>query len=124
METQEAKLVLGFEKGLGQLLHFCVGRKQCFYCEYLLLDMRNDYAKTARVSSSLAVLYKILWCDFMFDNCSVGFIHYYIMFCSKVFEQHLLFILHHGPHIKVKWTVSDQVVGFAAVMADVRGRVC
>jgi len=121
METQEAKPVLGFEEGWGRLLHFRVGRKQCLYCGYLLLDMQNNYVKTARASSSLAVSYKILWCDFTFNNCSVGFVHHYVAFCSKVFKQRLLFILRHGPHIKA---VSDQVVGLAIAMAGARGRVC
>ena len=80
--------------------------------------------KTVRASSSLAVSYKILWCDFAFDDRSVGFVYYYVVFCSQVFEQRLSFILCHGPHIKAKWAVSDQVVSFAIVMAGARGRVC
>jgi len=60
----------------------------------------------------------------MFDDRSVGFVHHYVTFYSKVFKQRLSFILHHGPHIEVKQAVSDQVVGFAAAMAGARGRVC
>ena len=86
--------------------------------------MQNDYAKTARAFSSFAVSYKILWCDFVFNDHSVGFICHYVAFCSKVFEQCLSFILHHGPHIEAKRAVSDQMVGFAVAIAGARSQVC